>query len=505
VVVAVVVVQLVVLINTNLKAMDNDKSFTLIELLIVIAIIGILAGILIVSMTSATNSANDARRKADINQLVKAITIIKTTDGSLPTETNANCKLGSTNSSENCSGIQAKLTTQGIAIPKDPVSGNYYTYNRVSADDFTLTGTMSNSVSYTYNSATLSYFSGTPISGACGSAAKTYYASVSDYGSNTFCTNGTPSPSLPVFPTVSTPTMWTCNGIDGGASSSCTATKIASTCVSEGGLSCNETVVGSYVINSFVLSGTTTGTTSWTAPSGITNIEYLVVGGGGAGGYRADRGGGGGGAGGFRTGSLEVSSSSPLTIVVGAGGAAKTAYSNIPNPGNNSQLGSIISIGGAGGLDGEFGTVGGSGGGGSGNGDSGTQGTSGQGNNGGSGYLDSTWNAAGGGGGAGSAGVSAPGDGTGGAGGSGLSSSITGTPVIYAAGGGGGAGKTNSGANGGAGGAGGSSGVGGAGTGIYTGIAGNGAINTGSGGGGCNAGTSGKGGSGIVVIRFLVP
>ncbi|MCK9578246.1 prepilin-type N-terminal cleavage/methylation domain-containing protein [bacterium] len=147
--------------------MIKKKSFTLIELLIVIAIIGILAGILIVSMTSATNSANDARRKADINQLVNAITIIKTTDGVLPTETNANCKLGSTNSSENCSGIQAKLTTQGIAIPKDPVSENYYIYNRVSGDDFTISASMSDASTYTYNSANFNYSSDSPIKTSC--------------------------------------------------------------------------------------------------------------------------------------------------------------------------------------------------------------------------------------------------------------------------------------------------------------------------------------------------
>ncbi|MCK9578288.1 LamG domain-containing protein [bacterium] len=155
------------------KKQSNSQSFTLIELLIVIAIIGILTGIIIVSMTSATNGANDTRRKADINQLVEAITIIKTTDGLLPTETNANCKLGSTNSSENCSGIQAKLTTQGIAIPKDPVSGNYYIYNRVSADDFTISASMSNASTYAYSSANSSYTSSSLVNGSCGSSNNT--------------------------------------------------------------------------------------------------------------------------------------------------------------------------------------------------------------------------------------------------------------------------------------------------------------------------------------------
>ncbi|MDD4409927.1 MAG: prepilin-type N-terminal cleavage/methylation domain-containing protein, partial [Candidatus Pacebacteria bacterium] len=60
------------------------KAFTLIELLVVIAIIGILAGFIIVSMSSAQGAASDARRKADINQLSKAIMIYKTNNPDTP-------------------------------------------------------------------------------------------------------------------------------------------------------------------------------------------------------------------------------------------------------------------------------------------------------------------------------------------------------------------------------------------------------------------------------------
>jgi len=141
------------------------KGFTLIELLVVIAIIGILAGVLIISMVGATNSANDTRRKADLSQLVKAIVIIKTQDGSLPVEPNTNCKLGSTVTEESCSGIQSRFLLKGMVIPKDPVSGNYYTYNRVSADDFTLASSMSDSSTYTYSSATSRYSSNSLLSG----------------------------------------------------------------------------------------------------------------------------------------------------------------------------------------------------------------------------------------------------------------------------------------------------------------------------------------------------
>ena len=63
-------------------------------------------------------------------------------------------------------------------------------------------------------------------------------------------------------------------------------------------------------------------TTTWVCPTGVTSVDYLVVGGGGGGGSITA---GGGGAGGFRTGtSLSVTPGQTYTVTVGAGGAGAT-------------------------------------------------------------------------------------------------------------------------------------------------------------------------------------
>ena len=239
--------------------------------------------------------------------------------------------------------------------------------------------------------------------------------------------------------------------------------------------------------------------TSWTAPEGITSVDYLVVGGGGGGGGTVNEpstgytAGGGGGAGGMLTGTLTVVPGTVYTVTIGGGGAA--GYNSIGGNGSDSVFATITATGGGGGGRAKArGDEGGSGGGSGSTGGSGKNGVAGQGSAGGS---SAAWGG-GGGGGKSAVGTNGSGGAHGGAGGAGTASSISGASVTYAGGGGGGgtAGDNN---------AAGGSGGGGQGGSYDDNDAADGTANTGGGGGGAGGENAtalygGAGGSGIVIL-----
>jgi hypothetical protein len=230
--------------------------------------------------------------------------------------------------------------------------------------------------------------------------------------------------------------------------------------------------------NSGLISFTTIGTTTWTAPAGVTEVEYLVVGGGGGGATGYDTGGGGGGAGGIvLTGNLAVTPGQTYTVIVGNGGTGgpDTRTNTSGETGSNSTFATITALGGTGGQGSRTFTPTARYTGGAAQVGSSTAPLGG----GGGGAAD----AGGGGGGAGGAGGTRVSASSAGVGGAGVASSIAGSSVTYGRGGAGGTSAVNN--NDGA----------------------AGANNTGTGGGAGsatsgNSGGGGNGGSGIVVIKY---
>ena len=114
-----------------------------------------------------------------------------------------------------------------------------------------------------------------------------------------------------------------------------------------------ETTDGLYTVQTF----STTGTCQWSVPTGVTSLDTLVVAGGGGGGSGtitdstpAQGGGGGGGGGGqvIETTSRTVSAAQVITIVIGSGGngASEVGVSSpgVSRTGNNGYTGENSSI-----------------------------------------------------------------------------------------------------------------------------------------------------------------
>lgn len=115
----------------------NKPAFTLIELLVVIAIIGLLSTISIISLNQARSKARDARRVADMHQLVTAINMYYSVHGEYPPI-----------SGDYVAGVDKSTVANfmGILIdedlisssPKDPWNNKNYFYYYYLSPDYSL-------------------------------------------------------------------------------------------------------------------------------------------------------------------------------------------------------------------------------------------------------------------------------------------------------------------------------------------------------------------------------
>ena len=106
-------------------------GFTLVELLVVVAIMALLLAIAMVGTEKINKQKRDAIRMANMNEIVKALSLYMNDKGQYPVYT------GSITGADAMSTV---LKSAGVisTVPTDPLAGQDYTYTSSDGKNFTL-------------------------------------------------------------------------------------------------------------------------------------------------------------------------------------------------------------------------------------------------------------------------------------------------------------------------------------------------------------------------------
>lgn len=103
--------------------MNQNKGFTLIEMLVVVAIIGLLSSVVLTGLGTARVRARDARRLSDIRHIQNALEIFYSANDAYPT-------LGAAGFVDGVTGMESS--------PRDPQNGGYQYISSASSQGYTL-------------------------------------------------------------------------------------------------------------------------------------------------------------------------------------------------------------------------------------------------------------------------------------------------------------------------------------------------------------------------------
>jgi len=120
-----------------IKSVPSDKGFSLIEIMVVIVILGILAGLVAPRLMNRTEEAQLVKAKVDIESIITALKLYKLDNGSYPTTEQGLSALIEAPSTE---PLPRKYQKGGYlekgSVPKDPWSNEYIYLSPGVHDDF---------------------------------------------------------------------------------------------------------------------------------------------------------------------------------------------------------------------------------------------------------------------------------------------------------------------------------------------------------------------------------
>jgi len=117
-----------------MKKLIKNKGFTLVELLVVVAVLGLLTGMVVVSIRHVKAKARDSQRVADITSLSTALGLYHNDFNAYPIYD------GYIEDQENTFAIALITADTIVAVPTDPLNtGDYrYYYQSIDGSDYYL-------------------------------------------------------------------------------------------------------------------------------------------------------------------------------------------------------------------------------------------------------------------------------------------------------------------------------------------------------------------------------
>lgn len=123
--------------------MNKSKGFTLVEILIVVAIIGVLAAAGMVAYGDALGKGRDAKRKGDLKALAEALELYYSDKGEYPETSGTGCTISNTTGADTFKlAVQPYMKNQ--TVPDDPKGQTYCYYSENNGGSYRLFAKLDN-------------------------------------------------------------------------------------------------------------------------------------------------------------------------------------------------------------------------------------------------------------------------------------------------------------------------------------------------------------------------